>query len=104
VITYGALGGGYRSVLTFFEGRTDVAKDWTAKLGCRRLDEKTLSALMLNYAADADPEGLVLFSSRDPTRVRRNVKAVLEPDFSPEQIAMFGELVNQVSLLIVPPR
>jgi hypothetical protein len=32
------------------------------------------------------------------------VKAVLEPDFSPEQVAMFGELVNQVSLLIVPPR
>jgi D-threo-aldose 1-dehydrogenase len=95
VITHGALGGTYRSVLTFLEARIDVAKDWTAKLGCHRLNEHTLSALMLNYAADANPTGLVLFSSRDPARVRRNVKAVLEPDFSPEQIAMFGELVNQ---------
>jgi D-threo-aldose 1-dehydrogenase len=104
VITHGALGGGYRSVLTFLEARMDVAKDWTAKLGCHRLDEDTLSALMLNYAADANPRGLVLFSSRDPARVRRNVKAVLEPDFSPAQIALFGELMNQESLLIVPPR
>jgi D-threo-aldose 1-dehydrogenase len=104
VITHGALGGSYRSVLTFLEARMDAAKDWTAKLGCDRLDEDTLSALMLNYAADANPRGPVLFSSRDPVRVRRNVKAVLEPDFSPEQIAMFGELVNQEFLSIVPPR
>jgi D-threo-aldose 1-dehydrogenase len=104
VITHGALGGSYRSVLTFLEARMDVAKDWKAKLGCHRLDEDTLSALMLNYAADANPRGLVLFSSQDPARVRRNVKAVLEPDFSPEQIAIFGELVNKESLLIVRPR
>jgi D-threo-aldose 1-dehydrogenase len=103
VITHGALGGSYRSVLTFLKARMDVAKDWQAKLGCDRLDGDALSALMLNYAADANPRGLVLFSSRDPARVRRNVRAVLEPDFSPEQIAMFGELVNQESLL-VPPR
>jgi len=103
VITHGALGGSYRSVLTFLEARRDVAKDWAAKLGCHRLDENTLSALMLNYAADANPKGLVLFSSRDPVRVSRNVKAVLESDFSPAQIAIFGELVNQESPPIVAP-
>jgi D-threo-aldose 1-dehydrogenase len=102
VITHGALGGSYRSVLTFLEARRDVAKDWAAKLGCHRLDENTISALMLNYAADANPKGLVLFSSRDPLRVSRNVNAVLESDFSPAQIAMFGELVNGVSPPIVP--
>lgn len=101
VITHGALGGSYRAVLTFLEARRDVAKDWAAKLGCDRLDENTLSALMLNYAADANPKGLVLFSSRDPVRVSRNVKAVLESDFSPAQIAMFGKLVRQESPPIV---
>jgi len=103
IITHGALGGSYRSVLTFLKARRDVAKDWAAKLGCDRLDENTLSALMLNYAADANPKGLVLFSSRDPMRVSRNVKAVLESDFSAAQIAMFGELVNQESPPIVVP-
>ena len=102
VITHGALGGSYRSVLTFLEAREDVEKDWAARLGCDRLDESTLSALMLNYAAAANPKGLVLFSSRDPLRVRKNVKAVLESDFSPAQIAMFGELVNRVSPPIGP--
>jgi D-threo-aldose 1-dehydrogenase len=101
VITHGALGESYRSVLTFLKARRDVEKDWAARLGCDHLDENTLSALMLNYAADANPKGLVLFSSRDPVRVRRNVKAVLESDFSPVQIAMFGELVNQESPPIV---
>jgi len=101
VITHGALGGSYRSVLTFLAARRDVAKGWEAKLDCPRLDENTLSALMLNYAADANPKGLVLFSSRDPVRVSRNVKAVLESDFSPAQIAMFRELVNQESPPIV---
>jgi len=76
-------------------------KTGRAKLGCDRLDENTLSALMLNYAADANPKGLVLFSSRNPLRVSRNVKAVLESDFSPAQIAMFGELVNQESAPIM---
>jgi D-threo-aldose 1-dehydrogenase len=103
IVTHGSLGGSYRSVLTFLEARRDVAKAWAAKLGCDRLDENTLSALMLNYAADANPKGLVLFSSRDPVRVSRNVKAVLESDFSPAQIAMFGELVNQESPPIVAP-
>jgi D-threo-aldose 1-dehydrogenase len=103
VITHGALGENYRSVLTFLEARTDMAKDWAAKLGRHRLDENTLSALMLNYAADANPKGLVLFSSRDPMRVSRNVKAVLESDFSPAQVTMFGELVNQQLPSIVAP-
>ncbi len=103
IITHGALGGSYRSVLTFLEARSGVSKAWAAKLGCDRLDEHTLSALMLNYAADANPKGLVLFSSRDPARVSRNVKAVLESDFSPTQIAIFRELVNQESPPIVAP-
>jgi hypothetical protein len=80
-----------------------VAKDWAAKLGCDPLDENALSALMLNYAADANPKGLVLFSSRDRLRVSRNVKALLESNFSPAQIAMFGELVNQESPPIAAP-
>jgi D-threo-aldose 1-dehydrogenase len=104
VITHGALGGSYRSVLTFLEARMDVAKAWAAKIGCYRLDAETLSELMLKYAADANPGGPVLFSSRDPARVRRNVKAVLEPAFSRAQVAMFGDLVNQSSQQIVRPR
>jgi D-threo-aldose 1-dehydrogenase len=100
VITHGALGGAYHSILTFLEARKDVARDWAAKLGCNCLDKATLSALLLNYAVDANRGGLVLFSSRDPARVRQNVKAVFVADYSPAQIALFGELVKEKSKLI----
>jgi D-threo-aldose 1-dehydrogenase len=104
VITHGALGEGYHSLLNFLNARRDLAKDWSAKLGCSLLHEETLSALMLNYAADANPNGLVLFSSRDPMRVSRNVKAVLGSDFSPAQITKFVELVSQELPPIVTSR
>jgi len=39
----------------------------------------------------------------NPMRVSRNVKAVLESDYSPAQVAVFGELVNQESPPIVAP-
>ena len=101
VITHGALGEDYCSVLRFLKGRRDLAKDWAAKLGCHRLDEDTLSSLMLNYAADANQRGLVLFSSRDPTRVSSNAKAVLEARFSFAQTTTFGELVKGQSAAIM---
>jgi D-threo-aldose 1-dehydrogenase len=103
VITHGALGGSYWSIRTFLDARREVAKGWSAKLGCCLLDEETLSALMLNYAADANRNGLVLFSSRDRLRVHRNVKAVLESEFSAAQIEMFEELVKQELPPIVTP-
>jgi aryl-alcohol dehydrogenase-like predicted oxidoreductase len=104
VITHGALDGSYRSVLGFLEARRDLAKDWATKLGCSHFDDDTLSSLMLNYAADANPKGLVLFSSRDPKRVSRNVKAVLHSGFSAAQVAVFGELVKRESASIMGKR
>jgi hypothetical protein len=50
---------------------------------------------MLNYAAQANSNGLVLFSSRDATRVRKNVCAVLEPELSPAQVELFARLVER---------
>lgn len=50
---------------------------------------------MLNYAAQVNPNGLVLFSSRDLMRVSRNVRAVLEPGISPAQVGLFAQLVEQ---------
>ena len=101
VITHGALGESYRSVLRFLNARKDVAKDWAAKLGCDCLDEYILSSLMLNYATDANQKGVVLFSSRDPARVSNNTKAVLEARFSAAQTTLFGELVKGKSAAIM---
>jgi len=78
------------------------AKTWSAQLALDCSREETISALMLNYAVQANRDGLVLFSSRSAPRVNTNVRAVLEPDISPAQVELFGQLVQREMLPAVP--
>ena len=71
------------------------ARNWSAKLAVDCSKDETISALMLNYSVQANPNGLVLFSSKDASRVSRNVRAVLEPELSPAQVELFGQLVER---------
>ena len=101
VITHGALGGSYLSLLRFLKSCRDLANEWAARLGCPCLDDDTLSSLMLNYAAHANQNGPVLFSSRDPARVRRNASAILESQYSAAQTTAFAKLVERESAAIM---
>jgi D-threo-aldose 1-dehydrogenase len=94
VITHGSVRS-YRSVSSFLKADSSMAKDWSEKLGADCSQEDTISSLLLNYAVEANPHGLVIFSSMKPTRVTKNVKAVLESSFSAEQVALFGQLVER---------
>jgi len=95
VITHGALGASYRLVSAFLKAHSELAGDWSTMLNVDCSGEDTLSALMLNYAAQANPNGLLLFSSKSASRVKKNVGAVLEPGVSPAQVALFGQLVER---------
>jgi diketogulonate reductase-like aldo/keto reductase len=94
VITHGALQS-YRSLSAFLQADIRAAKDWSTKLGADCSQEDTISALLLNHAVEANPRGLVLFSSMKLGRIAKNAKAVLEPAFSPPQIALFAQLVEK---------
>jgi D-threo-aldose 1-dehydrogenase len=94
-ITFGSLSASYHSVSTFLKSQGEIAGNWSAALAVDCSKEETISALMLNYSVQADPNGLVLFSSKDASRVSRNVKAVLEPELSPAQVELFGQLVER---------
>jgi D-threo-aldose 1-dehydrogenase len=98
VITHGSLGEGYRSVYSFLKMRRNVAKVWSFELGVDLLNQSVLSGLMLGYAAYANPNGLVLFSSRDPIRVKSNAKSLVETVMSSGQIVMFARLIKGASL------
>ena len=95
IITHGSLSASYHSVSTFLKAHGELARDWSTKLGIDCSKDETISALMLNYALQANRNGLVLFSSTDASRVRRNVRAVLEPDLSPAQVELFGQQVER---------
>jgi D-threo-aldose 1-dehydrogenase len=100
VITHGSLGSGYQRLFSFLKTHCDTAALWSEKLYLDCTRGATLSALMLNYAVQANPNGLVLFSSRTPERVRKNARDVLESELSAAQINLFSELVQQALPLI----
>jgi D-threo-aldose 1-dehydrogenase len=95
VITHGSLSASYHSVSAFLKTHSESARKWSAELAVDCSRDETISALMLNYSVQVNPNGLVLFSSRDALRVGRNAKAVLEPEISSAQVAMFGQLVER---------
>lgn len=95
VITHGALGEAHRSVSSFLKGDANRAREWSKELDLDCSDEKMLAALLLNYAVEANPGGLVLFSTRSAERIRQNAKAGLEPQVTGAQVKLFAQLVER---------
>src|SRR5579859_5633621 len=95
LITHSALSGSYRAVSSFLQSHREVERRWSKDLVLDCSIQETISALMLNYSVESNANGLVLFSSRNRARVAGNVKAVLEPAISSEQVALFGRLVER---------
>jgi diketogulonate reductase-like aldo/keto reductase len=98
--THRALSASYNLICAFLKTNPQVVKDWSTQLAIDCSKDEIISALMLNYAVQANPNGLVLFSSRDATRVRTNVGSVLDPDISPAQIERFAQLVERDFMLL----
>lgn len=95
VITHGALGEAHHSVSSFLKTDANRAKEWSKEIDLDCSDEKMLAALLLNYAVETSPGGLVLFSARSAERIRQNTKAVLEPQVTSAQVKVFAQLVER---------
>lgn len=95
VITHGALGGTYHTVSSFLKDGKNRIKEWSGALGLDCSDENTLAALLLVYAKEANPGGLVLFSARSSDRIRSNAKSVFESQITPSQVQLFAQFVEQ---------
>jgi aryl-alcohol dehydrogenase-like predicted oxidoreductase len=93
--THGALSASYNLLSAFVKSNPQIVKDWSTQLAIDCSRDEIISALMLNYAVQANPNGLVLFSSRDATRVRKNISSVLEPEISPARVELFAQLVER---------
>lgn len=101
VVTHGSLGASYRSVISFLKTNREIAKRCSALLDLDCSSSDTIAALMLNYTVEANPNGLVLFSSKNRERVKNNVRAVLEPNLSSKQVGLFAQLVEQESVPLI---
>lgn len=97
-ITHGSLSASYCSLSSFLKENADIAKYWSAELDLDCSNHDALAALLLNYAVEANSNGIVLFSSRNPARVAANVNSVLRPRLSSAQVALFVRLVEHASV------
>jgi len=95
MIAHGSLDSSYRSVSAFLKAHSDLAENCPVKLGLDCSHDDTIPELMVDYAAQTNEDRLVLLSSERALRVNKNVKAVLEPDISRAQVALFGQLVER---------
>jgi D-threo-aldose 1-dehydrogenase len=95
VITHGAVGQTHREVSAFLGAHRDKAKEWSEKIGTDCSQAFTISGLLLNCAVQANPGGLLLFSSMKPETVARNAKAVFEPEVTQDQTKLFAQLVRR---------
>ena len=92
VITFGSLSASFHSLSAFLKNHAELAKNWSTKLGVDCSRDEIISALMLNYSVQVNPNGLVLFSSRDALRVKKNVKLSWNLKFLPSKLSCSGSL------------
>lgn len=94
-ITHGSLGDSYRTISARLKAQSRMKQIWSGALGLDCSKDEIISSLMLNYAVQASPNGLVLFSSKNAARVSENIRAVLDPEVSAAQVDLFGQLVKR---------
>jgi aryl-alcohol dehydrogenase-like predicted oxidoreductase len=89
VVTHRALSDAFSELAAFWRANPAVVARCSAEAGADCADESVLGGLMLSYAVQANPAGVVLFSSRSRAHLERNVKVIADKLFSSEQIAGF---------------
>ena len=80
-----------------------VARAWSTEVGCDVADAAQLSRLMLAAARQANPDGMTLFSSRNPANIKANAR-LMQDHVALRQGATFAALVARDATTLVNPR
>jgi D-threo-aldose 1-dehydrogenase len=95
IITHGALSDSYRRIIEVINHNKKKAGELAKKIDVNVLDGRFLSLLMLGSALIANSDGIVLFSSREPSNIINNARAV-DDGFSYDQIKEFERWLEDV--------
>ncbi len=68
---------------------------WKKLVGFDPADDIQLSAILLRLAAETNPNGVLLFSSEQPERIKANARAILDPKYDPAQLAGVMEVLSK---------
>lgn len=93
VVTHSVFDGLAR-VRTLLAGDPTLARSLSDQTGLDLTVPSSLPRLFLSYAAQANPAGIVLFSSRTPEHIHANVEAVERGLPAPERLETFATAVR----------
>jgi D-threo-aldose 1-dehydrogenase len=97
LITHKPLGESFGLIKAFLASDFQATQRWSRSLDANCADGGVLSGLLLSYAVAANPNGIVVFSSTNPGRIRANAQAVFDRRFTPEQVNRFTDLALEAS-------
>lgn len=95
IITHRAIGARFQELQNLLENDQQITKEWSQRLDLDLRSPTTLAQLMLNYATHTNTQGVVLFSSQKPERVRSNIRSVIESIYSDIQIEEFARFIKE---------
>jgi D-threo-aldose 1-dehydrogenase len=95
IITHRSIGACFQELQNLLENNQQITKEWSKHLDLDLRSPATLAQLMLNYATHTNTQGVVLFSSQKPERVRSNIRSVIESIYLDIQIEEFARLVKE---------
>lgn len=96
VITHRPLHQSYRHFQFFLSTDLRAVTRWSEKLGVDCRSEIVLANLLLKYAVQANPCGVVLFSTCSRQHLDANLKAVSESPLSTEQVTELEGLASEL--------
>jgi hypothetical protein len=94
VIHHRAISGGFGTIRRFLQQDSDLCRAWSNAVDLDLSDAKLLAGVLLQATLTANPEAMVLFSSRLPEHIRANVQAAEEISAQPRGMR-FLELVAE---------
>jgi hypothetical protein len=93
-VTHGGFRGLREPVSTYLARDRDAAARWSRIVGEDLTLANTVGAMLFAGALKANPEGIVLFSSGDADRIKRNAAIARDEPFEPAQLDELARLVR----------
>lgn len=97
VITFQALSESYRTVQARLDADSALKRTWSEQIDLDLGRPGVLAELMLCFALHANPDGLVLFQSRNLDRIRANARVAERQPFAAARLTAFARLVAEAS-------
>jgi D-threo-aldose 1-dehydrogenase len=95
-ITHTVLAGALEKIAARLAADGAFSRQWTALTGVDSANREAIAELLLAEALDANQNGIVLFSSTSPARIKAAARVARERPYAPQQIAGLRELAGRM--------